>query len=467
MIAVAGFWSVLGAFFEKIMALVVYVIVSRSVDVADFGNLVAVFLIVEFLGYLSSFGVKEYIVRQDAVTNKLLSYCYRFVQYVSVFLLILMLFFVSPIMFLFAGKEIGFLSLLISIQPSIACFSGFYMAILQRDFRFKEIAIRSSIISLSSGSVACILAFLGVGIYSLIVYRYVYVISDYFILRRFVGVKTSSIVDYSDIKRLWQFGWKISFSQILNFSGSKMYEVFVVLIYGSSSLAILDVGRKLIVTIYNVFMVPLNAVANSLVARSCDPRGSYFRFVFFVGLIITPVMALLGAFSDEIIGIFFGNNWLESARVSVLFSFGVVVQVSLWFVASLYIRIDKPELLLVNQLVNVGVVFLTCVLSSVFVEDFFDFLLYSVAGLFLSGFLRLAIAVFYAQLDILFSMLLLVGISIIYAIFYYSSIFLYGILYFENMGVIFSLLSVVFSLAIVYVPILYFSYVRLLGGIRV
>jgi PST family polysaccharide transporter len=374
---------------EKLLTLATYVVVSRSVEPEEFGIVVLVFLITEFLGQFSSFGVGENIVRKSESSELFLSSSFRFITYVSAALLLIMLFVASPLSYYFGGEKVATITLLMLFQPSLACFSGFYLGILQREFRFKEIAFRSTLISFASGGVGITLALLDFGILSMVAARYIYVLFDLLILQHFTRFQYKGNASKKQLYEIWHFGWKLSFAQVFNFSSNKIYELFVTSFFGLVGLGLVDVGRKFIVTIYRITLTPLSTVCLSYISRHSNPIDAYVKFVRMVLLCIVPVIALLGCFSTDVIEFFNGQKWSNSSDILNIFSFGVVVQVPLWFTPSLLIKAGTSLHVVFFNVINFTVMVIGGVICLYVLKlDLVSFIFAMMLVLFLSYFVR-------------------------------------------------------------------------------
>lgn len=429
MVVNAGAWSILGSLFEKILMLATYVIVSREVAPVEFGYLVLILLIIELMGYVAGFGVGENIIRKKVVNELFMANSFYFVCYASLVLVLTMLIFVAPISYLVSGDDLVILVLWMVFYPALTVFSGFYLAILQRDMRFKDIAYRTVVISIISGAVGIALALSGFGVLSLIGAKYAYSIIDLLILRHLTNFSPSARVNRVELIGIYDFGWKISVAQLLNFSNSRIYEVFVTFIFGPAYLAVLDVGRKFLMTFYRVVLTPLNSVCLSTLSKVDNPVVTYLNFSKVVGLIVVPVAAGMGALSKPIILMLFGVKWEGASIVLMLLSFGSVVQVTAWFLPNLVISLGYSSMVLVIQAIIGVTLCLSGIVGVVFFDDFYSLIACLVFGLFFSSF----ICSFYLWRTIQFPLKMylyqLVGFTVLYAVFYCLSIVVYDFIF--------------------------------------
>ena len=130
-------WSIIGSLSEKILTLLTYIIVARSVLPNDLGLFVSVFIIIELIISLGGFGIIDIIVKTKDLDNKKLSKIkfFSLILSISVFLFILII--IIPALFLIDNQGLIFITLAMSVYPAIFCYSSFYVGILQRKFDYK------------------------------------------------------------------------------------------------------------------------------------------------------------------------------------------------------------------------------------------------------------------------------------------------------------------------------------------
>ncbi|MDK2778332.1 MAG: oligosaccharide flippase family protein [Pseudomonadota bacterium] len=389
MIIRSGLWSIAGSAIEKLMLLATYVLVSRQVNKEQFGYLVIVFLIVEFLSYLSSFGVAENILRRKEISASFLASSYYFIVRIALAMVLLMALVAAPIAYVFYGNELFFLVLLMSVHPLFTCINSFYLALIQRDLRYKELALRTAVVSFSSGLTGVLLALSGAGVLSMIAGRYVQAVADYIWLRKISRYRNSRQHSMAEVKEIWHFGLPLSTAQVFNFASSRFYEIFVTLLFGPAVLAILDVGRKFLMTLYRFVFTPLNSVILTYLSRADRPEKAFFKAVSLVQLLVLPIVAAMGVLAEDLVFLSFGSEWEESAFVFQVFSVAGIAQSSTWFLTQLIIQFDKSSLVLKNNIIGFLSVFLVLLLGWVFIGDDVRFVIYIMClSVFVSAFIR-------------------------------------------------------------------------------
>jgi teichuronic acid exporter len=366
-------WSIIGSLSEKILTLLTYIIVARSVLPNDLGLFVSVFIIIELIISLGGFGIIDIIVKTKDLDNKKLSKIkfFSLILSISVFLFILII--IIPALFLIDNQGLIFITLAMSVYPAIFCYSSFYVGILQRKFDYKKIAIRKTISSLFYGITGITLALSEFGIWSLVIGRYVLVFTDLYLLKKLNSDIDNVCVlwDKKEIVGLFSFGWKVSLAELFTFTTGRVYEIVVVSFFGPASIAILDVGRKVLSNASKLILTPLSPVSLSYFASSEEPLNSYNDLSKKISILLIPLYILLFYFSDLIIQLIFGDKWSQSSDFLKYTAAAAILQPMAWFVPKLYINMDKANILLKVNIYNfIFVVSLTFILIVITNSEF-------------------------------------------------------------------------------------------------
>ena len=144
MIVKASAWSIAGSLIEKILMLAAYVIVTRQVDQLQFGLLVLVLLFTELLAYVAGMGISQNIIRAEKLGDDFMTSNKHFNRLVAAALTGVMLLILAPGAYYFHSAELAKLTLIMAFYPALPALASFYMAIMRRDMRFKELAIRTA-----------------------------------------------------------------------------------------------------------------------------------------------------------------------------------------------------------------------------------------------------------------------------------------------------------------------------------
>ena len=296
---------------------------------------------------------------------------------------------IAPVSYYLGGMELSSLYICMALYPGIACLNTFYQGILQRRMQFKALAIRRALIATFSGVVGVLSVSNGHGVLSIIYAKYTYVLLDYFVLRYISRFELQSSFSITGLYVIYSFGWKVSVSQVMNFFSSKQTEFITVIFLGPQALAILDVGRKVLVTLYSVLMTAVTPVSLSVMTSTSAPMTAYHLVVRVLVVLLVPFVAIIGVNSEEIIYVVFGSKWDDSASLLAIFSFGVITQPIAWHLQNICLSKGRPGLIIYLNVINLLVLASLLLYFAAAHGSLSRLVEYFVVGLFVSAIMKI------------------------------------------------------------------------------
>ena len=166
MIVNSALWSISGSLFSKVLTLSTYILVSRQVDPSIFGLLVFATLLLDFFAVVGTGGARENYIRSETVNDRLAQgtfiYCLSIGCLMS--FLFIIIFITADTLNYFQGPSLAYF--LLSPIPLIVSTCGFYQGVLERENKFKQLALRNIFISFSSAIQGLALALYEYGIFA-------------------------------------------------------------------------------------------------------------------------------------------------------------------------------------------------------------------------------------------------------------------------------------------------------------
>lgn len=338
----SSFWTVGVGVVDRLIAFAIYLVLARFLGVEEFGAVAFSILFIEFIVIVINSGIKELLVSKDSVNSTLINTCFYSVMLSAFFLIILFYFSID---FIFSDKSVLTIDVLkaLAFLPIISSFNIIQVALLQREFSFKSLSLRSLLSTLLSGLVGILMAMNGFGAWALVFNKYIKVIIDTIFMlsiTKFIPSLKFSLVDF---KMLYRFGLPLLLSEVMGFWSSRVIELFVSFYFGPVYFALVDVGRKFSKMINQVSLTPLRAVCLSYVSKSKDKGESYAKFTSAVSILIAPALIFIGVYSEHIIITLLGHKWEQSIIVCQIVSFGAVAQCLAWYFSVPLIALNKTK----------------------------------------------------------------------------------------------------------------------------
>lgn len=316
-----------------VISLIIAGILARLIEPEDFGIVAIATVIISFFSIFSDLGIAPAIIQNKELSEK--DYCniFTFTLWLGFGMSILFFFCSWPISNFYQNETLLTICQLLSLNLFFAAANIVPNALLFKEKEFKFIAYRSLLIQISGGCIAISAAFLGAGLYALIINP---ILSS--ILLFFISYQKKP----QKISKTWGIQ---SMKKILSFS---MYQfMFNVINYFSRNLDKLLIGKYMDMTLlgyyeksYRLMMLPLQNITH-VISPVMHPifsdfqndlsklSASYNKVVHFLAFIGFPLSVLLWFCSQEIVLIIFGEQWLPSVPIFQILSISVGIQVIL------------------------------------------------------------------------------------------------------------------------------------------
>ncbi|MCA4808829.1 lipopolysaccharide biosynthesis protein [Empedobacter stercoris] len=350
-------WSAIERFSTQIIQFIIGIILARLLGPSDYGIIGIIIVINSFLQiFIDSGFTKALIQKQDRTINDFNSV---FVFNIGIGLVsYLLLFIASP--FIEKFYNIIHLALYIKIVGLSLIINTFY-AVLQIDFTikldFKSIAKVNLISSLISGIIAVIMAYMGCGIWALIVQ---FVLKSLLTLIIFLFIKEHKLkfsYTHSSIVELYKFGSNILYGSLLNNIVNNFSTIFIGKIYNVQSVGYYTRGTQFTDVAYNTFNSILDSVLLPIFSKiSGDIKSIKIEFIKiyrYSMLLLLPIFILLALLAEPIIKILLTDKWLMAVPIMQFFAIARFITILSGINVNIIYALGKSNLVLKQQVFKI------------------------------------------------------------------------------------------------------------------
>lgn len=162
------FWVFIDSIGQRLLQFVVSIILARLLLPDEFGLIAMVSVFIVFSGVFIDSGFSFALIRKKNVTSTELDTVFWFNLIISLLIYAILWLSSSSIAKFYDQPILESIVKVISINLIIKAASGIQNINLQRDLRFKELAIVGLISKITSGAVAIFFAYRGFGVWSLV-----------------------------------------------------------------------------------------------------------------------------------------------------------------------------------------------------------------------------------------------------------------------------------------------------------
>lgn len=321
--------SLLWKLFERggkaTVTLVVQIIMARLLAPETFGALAIMLVFVNVGNVIVQSGLNTALVQspradiRDCSTVFWLSFCLSLVLYGAVFA-------IAPLVASFYSMAAIVLPLrVLGLILIINSFNAVQVAIVQRKLEFRKVfnaTIASVVISGFLG-IAC--AFMGGGLWALVVQQIAYQLTNCFALAFQVKWLPRLIFDSSRARELFSFGWKLLVSGLLDQGYQSLSDLIIGKQFTPTSLGLVSQGKKYPQAIGSLLDGAIQPVMLSAVSRVQDDVVYVKRLVRRAlktsTYLIVPSMALFAIVAEPLVRILLGEQWLPCVPFLQMYCF--------------------------------------------------------------------------------------------------------------------------------------------------
>ena len=327
------FWSAVEKYSGLIVSIIITMVLARLLAPEDFGLIAVVTVIIQFLTLFCTMGASPAIVQKDDLTENDLSSIFSCFVVLG-FLLSALLFFSAPFVARFYNEEKLILIVrILSVNLFFAASNLVPSALMIKNLRFRQIAIRTLSIQVITGVISIFVAYKGGGVYSLLIspvstsiylffYNYHFYPQKFTLQLKFTPLK--KIVSYS----LYQFGF-----DIFNFFSRNVDKLIIGKTMTASELGYYEKSYRLMQLPLNYISSVINPVMQPVLRTLQNEKKimlqKYNKIVRLLSTISFPLGVLMFFCSSEIINVFFGPNWEAAAYPLAILSLSLPVQLVL------------------------------------------------------------------------------------------------------------------------------------------
>lgn len=330
---VAGvFYMALAKYSNIVIQLVITAILARLLTPEDFGAVAISTVLITFFQLLSDAGFSPAIIQNKNLEKKDLDSIFSTCFYIGLIVALMIFALATYISDFYSINVLENIFKLLSVCCLFTCLNIVPESLLKRNKKFRFIATRTIFINLCCGCIAVVTAYYGLGVYSLLITPIcssivVFVVNYYQNPLKIMPplqckVGLYKVINYS----IYQFLYNI-----VNYFSRNLDKLVVGKVLGSSLLGFYEKS-------YHLMMVPVANLSN-VVAPAIQPFFSdkqndtqwmfcnSCKILHFLALFSFPLSVFCFFAAEEIILIFFGEQWEAAVMPFKILSLSVGFQV--------------------------------------------------------------------------------------------------------------------------------------------
>ena len=319
------FWVLMEKFSTQVVTFGIGIVLARLLSPADYGTVALLTIFTAIAQVLADSGFGNALIQKKDTTEL----DFNSVFYLSLGLttvLYCILFAIAPwVARFYAISELCPILRVVSITLFFNSINSIQNAELNRKFLF-HLSFRISILSTTaSAATGLVLALLGYGVWSLVWMGIAGGVVGVIARWVFIAWRPRLVFDFSALKPLFKYGWKVTASALLDTGFNNLYGLIIGKFYSRTDLSFVNKGRHLPELLMNNINGSLGQVAFPVIAKVQDNRimvrETMRRMMMVSTFFVFPLMTLLAITAKNIILFLYGEKWLPATPYAMIACF--------------------------------------------------------------------------------------------------------------------------------------------------
>lgn len=329
-LTIGVFYTAIAKYSSIIISLIISAILARLLTPKDFGIVAIALIMINFFNMFSDLGIGSAII-QKKLTKDDLSQIFSFTIWIGIFLSVAFFFCSWSIASYYNIDQLISICQLLSINIFFASINIVPSGLLQKNKKFKFIALRTFFVQLIIGAISCILAYNGFGIYSLLITPILSSVILFIINYRQHPLKFALKFDFQPLKNIYSYSiYQFSFN-LFNYFSSNIDKLLIGKFLGMSTLGYYEKSYRLMIlplsNITNVITPVMHPIFSTYQNNYILLSNYYLKIIRFLSYIGFPLSVYLYFTAQELVLIIFGEQWIESIHPFQILSISVGFQV--------------------------------------------------------------------------------------------------------------------------------------------
>lgn len=305
---------------EKIASMgvqfIVTMVLARLLSPEDYGLIAMIMVFIAISQQFVECGIVNALIRKNDCTSIDYSTAFYFNIFIA-FIVYAILICIAPLISHFYGVLL--LTPIIRIYGICIILQSFTLvqnAILIKELKAKKLAFITTISSLLSGVVGIICAYMGTGVWALVVQSLLSVFLTNLLLWTKTNWKPSIEFSRESMNYLWSFGSKMLLTGIISSIYRNIYSIVIGKKFDMASVGVFNRGQKLAELFPEIMQSVFVRNSLPIMANVQNDKTHlvhvYREFIILVSFLTFPVVFLLGVLAKPFVLFFLSEKWIES-----------------------------------------------------------------------------------------------------------------------------------------------------------
>lgn len=352
---VSSVWSIAATGGTLLSSFVVFTVLARLLQPAEFGLVAFVALFVDLARSMMTGGLPEALIQRGSWDETTASTAF-WANLTSSAVLAGAMAAVGAGLIHSGSALMGEVFMALGLSLVIDGARSIHEAKLRRDFGYKVLAVRTVAASLVSGVIGIVLAFQGFGVWALVANRLSATVLQTLVIWRATLWQPRATFSGTAFRELFGFGIPLLGARLLGHLNGRIPEFVIGLFLGAVALAFYRVGARTLNFLVQSTIQPLQTTALSALSRLPNASAvshGYMRLTRATALVSFPVFLGTAAVAPDFILVCFGEKWAPSASIMTALALVVAPATLVYFADPALTAVGRTKLILVSALARI------------------------------------------------------------------------------------------------------------------
>lgn len=313
------FWSAVEKYSGVVVGIIISMILARILHPEDFGIVAIATVLIFFLEIFCTLGIGPAVIQRRDLDDNDMNSIFSFSLYAGFFLSLILFAAAWPIAKYYGNDLLEPICKILSVQLFFSAANMVPNALMYKNKKFKEIASRTLVLQVLSGTISVLAAFGGAGIYALLISPVFTSVGIFLWNRRYYRVTFKWSIDWCPLRKIFSFSSYQFLFEFVNYFSRNLDKLIIGKMINMDALGAYEKSYRLmqqplsmITSVIDPVMLP---VLKDLQDDKTDLANKYNKIIRFVSTISFPTGVILSGCSCEIITILYGNQWEAAVPV--------------------------------------------------------------------------------------------------------------------------------------------------------
>ena len=318
-------WNIIGKLSTQIVTFIVSIFLARLLSLSDFGLVAMAMVFISVSQAFMDFGLTTALIQKKSPSVVQINTTFYINLILAVVLTVLMISCSGLIGCFYKNDEIGEIIRVVSLLFIVYAATGVQRAMLTKQLKIKTLTISNLVGAFVQGALGIWLAFNDYGAWSLVYSNIAGSLVTCVMLWLQSSWRPRLMFQLSEIKELFNFGYKLFFSKLLDSIYVKLDELIIGRLFNSDTLGAYSRSKSFNHMIVSYTSDSLGGVFFPVISHIQNDVEQIKRVVVksleTISFLVFLLIALLYLDAESLIVILFGEKWLVSVEYFKILAF--------------------------------------------------------------------------------------------------------------------------------------------------